>query len=598
LITYDNANRPSTAIDGSNGITYATGFKTSPGGTCLTNVTCYTPQGSVYAVSIGQSSSFTGGLNITDSYNNRLQPNEFKASSTGGNAIDISYSFLDPLQSNKNAGHVFSITNNLDTTRSQSFTYDQLNRITSALTTSTYSTSPAHCWGENYSVDTWGNLQSISATTVSGYTGCTQESGFSTTPNGNNHLPGFSYDSSGNTSNDGTYGYGWDGESQLKSSTYNSATTDYIYDGDGRRVAKANSSNVPYKLYWYGSGGEILAETDGSGNNPNEYVFFGGKRIAMLPTGSTAQFYVEDSLGTSRIITNNTGVVCYDADFYPYGGERAYTDSCTQNNYKFEGKERDTETLNDDFGARYYSNRFGRWLSADWSNVPTPVPYANLTNPQTLNLYSMVADDPESFADLDGHSMPTCGYDGDWCVASETDNTKAQQENQEKAKNAANANTSQSIDVRTYLTDPAQNRQPDGSYKATPDQLAKIKEAADKKTTIGDGECVTACKRFTGVPGPTTSWEGGKPASELTDKDKGTAIATFIQGSDGKWHYLPDSGGHKNSGTFMGTSTKGTFWMADQWPQGKPVSIWNVGSNPDNASMNAASYRVIIVPNP
>jgi len=31
------------------------------------------------------------------------------------------------------------------------------------------------------------------------------------------------------------------------------------------------------------------------------------------------------------------------------------------------------------------------------------VPYANLTNPQTLNLYSMVADDPESFADLDGH---------------------------------------------------------------------------------------------------------------------------------------------------------------------------------------------------
>jgi RHS repeat-associated protein len=67
------------------------------------------------------------------------------------------------------------------------------------------------------------------------------------------------------------------------------------------------------------------------------------------------------------------------------------------------GKERDTETGNDDFGARYYSNRFGRWLSADWSSVPAPVPYANLTNPQTLNLYSMVADDPESFADLDGH---------------------------------------------------------------------------------------------------------------------------------------------------------------------------------------------------
>ena len=58
---------------------------------------------------------------------------------------------------------------------------------------------------------------------------------------------------------------------------------------------------------------------------------------------------------------------------------------------------------NDDFGARYYSWRVGRWLSADWSAVPAPVPYANLTNPQTLNLYAMVSDNPETFADLDGH---------------------------------------------------------------------------------------------------------------------------------------------------------------------------------------------------
>ncbi len=35
--------------------------------------------------------------------------------------------------------------------------------------------------------------------------------------------------------------------------------------------------------------------------------------------------------------------------------------------------------------------------------VPTPVPYANLANPQTLNLYAMVRDNPETFADLDGH---------------------------------------------------------------------------------------------------------------------------------------------------------------------------------------------------
>ena len=80
--------------------------------------------------------------------------------------------------------------------------------------------------------------------------------------------------------------------------------------------------------------------------------------------------------------------------------------------YKVKGKERDTETANDDFGAREYSWRFGRWLSSDWSATPVPVPYANLSNPQTLNLYGMVNDDPESFADLDGHEDDPCGCIG------------------------------------------------------------------------------------------------------------------------------------------------------------------------------------------
>ncbi len=389
--TYDGADRPSTAVDGSNGITYATDFQTAPTG-CLTGKVCYTPQGTFYALSIGQTSSFSG-LNLTHSYNSRLQPNEFKASSSGGNAIDITYNFVDPVTTH-NSGHVYGITNNLDTTRSQTFTYDQLNRIVTALTTSTHASSPAHCWGETFSLDAWGNLQSIAATTNTGYTGCTQESGFSKTPDGNNHLSGLSYDLSGNTTNDGVNSYTWDGESQLKSA----GGVTYAYDGNGRRAAKVGS-----KLYWYGSGGDILAETDASGNTAAEYIFFGGKRVAMLPASSTPIYYVEDLLGSSRAITSNTGGVCYDADFYPYGGERTVTNTCPQNVYKFEGKERDTETGNDDFGARYYSNRFGRWLSADWSSVPIAIPYANLTNPQTLNLYAMVADDPESFADLDGH---------------------------------------------------------------------------------------------------------------------------------------------------------------------------------------------------
>src|SRR4029077_6585096 len=75
------------------------------------------------------------------------------------------------------------------------------------------------------------------------------------------------------------------------------------------------------------------------------------------------------------------------------------------------------ETGNDDFGARFYTSRYGRFLSVDWSAVPAPVPYANLSNPQTLNLYSFVADNPETFADLDGHattSGPWLGVYNKW----------------------------------------------------------------------------------------------------------------------------------------------------------------------------------------
>lgn len=108
-------------------------------------------------------------------------------------------------------------------------------------------------------------------------------------------------------------------------------------------------------------------------------------------------------LGSARtLVQAGQTTPCYDADFYPYGGERDIALTCAQN-YKFEGKERDTETGNDDFGARYYESRFGHWPSADWSAMPAPMPYANLANPQTLNLYSMARDNPETFADLKGH---------------------------------------------------------------------------------------------------------------------------------------------------------------------------------------------------
>jgi len=67
------------------------------------------------------------------------------------------------------------------------------------------------------------------------------------------------------------------------------------------------------------------------------------------------------------------------------------------------GKERDAESGLDYFGARYYGSNMGRWMSPDWSAKEDPVPYAKLDNPQSLNLYGYVLNNPLGDADPDGH---------------------------------------------------------------------------------------------------------------------------------------------------------------------------------------------------
>ncbi len=42
-------------------------------------------------------------------------------------------------------------------------------------------------------------------------------------------------------------------------------------------------------------------------------------------------------------------------------------------------------------------------MSPDWSKTPEGVPYADLSNPQSLNLYAYVKNNPLSHTDVDGH---------------------------------------------------------------------------------------------------------------------------------------------------------------------------------------------------
>jgi RHS repeat-associated protein len=76
---------------------------------------------------------------------------------------------------------------------------------------------------------------------------------------------------------------------------------------------------------------------------------------------------------------------------------------------------RDTESGLDYMTARYYAPTMGRFMSPDWSSNPVSIPFARLDNPQTLNLYGYVGNNPLRYFDRYGHSTD-CNHDGDKSV--------------------------------------------------------------------------------------------------------------------------------------------------------------------------------------
>jgi RHS repeat-associated protein len=280
----------------------------------------------------------------------------------------------------------------------QTFTYDSLNRVATAQSLGTHSSAPGTCWAETYNYDAWGNLYSFgpNSTTQSAYIGCSQESGLSSSATTQNQLSTYTYDAAGNLIIiPGVANYTYDAENHLVSA----GGLNYSYDGDGKRVMKSNGT-----LYWYGAGSDPLFESDTSGYQIFKHFYFNGMRVARQEGwshGFWMDHYVYDALGNARFVYGYNGA--WDvSDYYPFGGERPYQ-SQEGNVFKFTGKERDAESGLDNFGARYDSSSLGRFMSPDWSASPEPVPYGDLGNPQSLNLYSYVKNNPLNLTDPDGH---------------------------------------------------------------------------------------------------------------------------------------------------------------------------------------------------
>ena len=208
--------------------------------------------------------------------------------------------------------------------------------------------------------------------------------------------------------------------------THDSARNSAIGLAEGNRVAKGSISTwscdttvngfVATTAYVLGPHGEQLTEmTNNSGAWQWAHTNVEAGGLSATYDGDLSQktagplyFHLSDWLGTRRQQTDYAGNPLLDFTGLPYGDGLSTipvstTDAADATEHHFTGHERDAESGNDYFGARYFSSNMGRFMTPDWSAKEDPVPYAKLDNPQTLNLYAYMDNNPLGGVDPNGH---------------------------------------------------------------------------------------------------------------------------------------------------------------------------------------------------
>jgi RHS repeat-associated protein len=255
----------------------------------------------------------------------------------------------------------------------------------------------------------------------------------------NNQITGgqYGYDASGDVTTQPGYSFLYDAEGRICAVNNGYGYTGYLYDAEGQRVAKGaisswscNPGTNGFTLtesYVLGPGGEELTMADGNGNWQRTNVYGQGKLLATYDTEGL-HFHLTDPLGTRRMQTNDQGVAELDCESMPFGDQappchrdaNAIETVADASPLHFTGKERDSESGNDYFSARYLGSSMGRFLT------PDPLPWihwqhgndddrdkfeAYIANPQNFNMYAYVNNNPLNHTDPTG--MNACGTKND-----------------------------------------------------------------------------------------------------------------------------------------------------------------------------------------
>jgi RHS repeat-associated protein len=336
------------------------------------------------------SMTFGNSLALTLGYDNDGRVTSINAAGGGTTVQNLSYGY-------DLASNITSIGDSLNANRSQTFVYDNLNRVTSA--TGLYGTN-------TYAYDSVGNRTQRTVTLPIAGTETY------TTPANSNRLTSISgavnrsltYQASGQAATDqrspvAAWSYTTDKAGRLSATVLNGATqTTSAYDADELRIANTNTLTATTTHYVYDTNGQLIAEMNGAtGAAIREYIWLGGLPIGYVDrlgsAGASRLFFVHaDHLGRPQKITNAARAVVWDGVFAPFGEIYSVTGSIV-NVLMFPGQVYDPETGLSQNWHRDYDANIGRYLQSD------PIGLEG-----GINTYAYVSGNPLVHVDPDGRN--------------------------------------------------------------------------------------------------------------------------------------------------------------------------------------------------
>ena len=206
------------------------------------------------------------------------------------------------------------------------------------------------------------------------------------------------YDQNGNMASDGTKCYEYNEANQLtkvKNCSNSETIAEYVYDHQGNRLVKKEYENGALKQTVYSPSDEyetVKLASDGTTQNTS-YYFVNDQLIAKKNPDGSKNYYHNDHLGSTSVMTSQTGTLVEETKYDPWGEVKT---GGTASKFLYTGQEKDLETGLNYYNARYYDSHIRRFTQPD--DI-----IQNVYHPQSLNRYSYVRNNPLRYTDPTGN---------------------------------------------------------------------------------------------------------------------------------------------------------------------------------------------------